>query len=104
MCRRRTTPDVVTLTASRSRKSLRAVACRDVLPNSKKDSDEEGLQRGPEGGDGRKPMLLEGLLQMCQCELNWAVRDDLGRLAQSNERRTDGGLSVEKSSPDSIGG
>jgi hypothetical protein len=48
-------------------------------------------------------MLLEGFLQMCQCELNWAVRDDLRRLTQSNERRTDRCLSVQKSSPDSIG-
>jgi len=62
--------------------------------NADDGSDEEGLQSGPEGGNWRERMIFEGLLQMCQRELGWAIRDDLGRLAQSSQRRSDGGLCV----------
>jgi hypothetical protein len=75
-----------------------------LSPTVDQDSDEEGLQSGPEGGDGRQRMLLESLLQMSQRELRRAVRIDPRWLAQSGQRRSDGSLSVEKSSPDAIRG
>lgn len=76
----------------------------NALEKCAENSDKEGLQCGREGGDGRKGMLLEGLFQVCQRELGWAVRDDARWLAQSSQRGSDSGLRVNESSPDMIGG